>query len=92
MDLNTTLALAKANGWSDDSRWTRSTIESQISSIIDGWQATVSVWTNGAIRWTIRDESAQQRGQGGTAADVEAAMSACRSAITATAGTLFVLS
>lgn len=89
MDLNTTLALATANGWSDDSQWTRSTIESQISTVIDGWLATVKVLTTGAIMWGIHDESRQARSHRGTASDIETAMKACREAIAANTGALF---
>lgn len=89
MDLDATLALATANGWSDDSQWTRSTIEHQISLAVDGWLATVKVLTNGDINWGVHDESRRTRTQRGVARTIEAGMTACRAAIAANLGTLY---
>ena len=89
MNLDTILATATTNGWSDDSEFTRATITSQIGARIDGWLATVKVMVSGEVAWGVVPTDADGRTTRGTATTIDDAMRACHEAVSAGNGTLF---
>jgi hypothetical protein len=89
MNLDDALAKATANGWSDDSAWTRSTVAAQVSTERDGFLASVVVGVNGVIRWGVSSLDGKTRYQRGLAKSFDAALDACNDSITTSSGTLF---
>lgn len=89
MNLTDALAKATANGWADDSRWTPSHVSAQVSTEREGFLASVTVRTTGAINWNVLSTTGEVKSQRGFAATVEAALDACESAVRTATGTLF---
>lgn len=90
MHVDQILEMAAANGWDDNcSLWKRRDVVAQISTVIDGWAATVTTKVSGEIVWGITPDTAQGHGQRGVAATVADAMEAARNAITNKVGVLF---
>lgn len=90
MHVDQILEMAAANGWDDNcSLWKRQNVVAQISTVIDGWAATVTTKVSGEVTWGIAPETAQGRGQRGVAQTVAEAMEAARNAITNQVGVLF---
>jgi hypothetical protein len=84
------LEMAAANGWEDNcSLWKRQGVVAQISTLIDGWQATVTTLVNGDITWAITPDTAQGRPQRGKADSVDKAMDTAREAVSNRLGVLF---
>lgn len=89
MRFSDAIDLAVSHGWSDDSRYLPSNVESQVSTLRDGFLAAVVVPVVGKVKWNVIPQTETVRGQRGTAETVEAAMRACDDAISALAGALF---
>lgn len=89
MNLTDALTQATANGWTDDSRYARSTVTAQISTVRDGFLAAITVHTTGAINWGIQSLTGKARAQRGQAPSIEAALDACDHALAAHLQTLF---
>lgn len=90
MHVDQILEMAAAHGWDDNcSLWKRKTVVAQISTVIDGWQATVTTKVSGEITWGIAPDTAQGRPQRGIAQTVTEAMEAAIAAITTQVGVLF---
>lgn len=90
MNLDQILEMATENGWDDNcSIWKRRSVVAQISTVIDGWQATVCEKVTGEITWAITPDTAAGRAERGKARSVAEAMEAARSAVTNRVGVLF---
>lgn len=84
------LALAAAKGWDENfPSWKRQGVLAQVSTVIDGWLATVTTLTSGDITWGITPDTATGNPERGKATSVDEAMEAARTAVTNRIGVLF---
>lgn len=89
MNLADALTTATAHGWSDDSAYTRQSIEQQASTERDGLVASIALYVGGVIRWNVFNPDNRKQSSTGTAASPEAAAQACNNAFSTLTGTLF---
>lgn len=89
MDLDLARRLAEQFGWSDCSRYKRSTVRHQMGTDIEGMSAFVTVMKDGTITWSVHSLDEDIKSQRGTAANLHAAVTACSHTVASVRGTLF---
>ena len=83
------LAGIVTQGWQDDSRYTRTHTNEQVSCVNDGFQKTLSFRADGTFVWTVIDLTDKQKYKVGSTTSLNSAYTECHNAFSAMNGTLF---
>lgn len=76
-------------GWEDYSKWSPSTIRHHFTLTRDRLLATITVSTQGIIKWSVVAPDGDARSQRGPATSIENALASCMNTMGEVTGTLF---